>query len=593
MSNSIVRQVFLAIIVIFLISVSVHAGSREVGESKTKDKTQEILITDMSTMSPKSAIVRKIEQGKWRLMDYKAEGISGTMIDATSSTNAPVITLPLNTKGWHKIFVGFWNTPYGGEEYTSIRLKLTDDPAFFAIQDHQPYCWDRTDLKQAFWKCADLTEQDIIVAQQSKGRPRKSNLCYIKLIPMDKQEVEQLQKQRNCPDTRKVIAVIDGASYLELKGCTTKEEIKENFERFRWSDIGKVFYAVNYGTTTNYPSNIGVLCAGDGKGFVNKGQKILYNSLNSLLNKNIIPFVAAMEHVHEMGCEFHIQFRMGLGDGSILGEGVDGFAHKHPELRIVHKDGTPLPKISYAFPEARNFILQLIDEVTEYDIDGINLGFNRGPLFVGYEKPVVDSFIKKYGIDPRTLADDDPKVIKHKADFITQLVREIRDSLIKIGKKRGRKIELSAWPTGGWNRANNLFHGQDVETWLKEGLIDSTVSISDEVLLRLARESECKIYWGMGSRTPENYVKKGLGGYSQNVDGFVVWDIDLIMEFPEHWEILRNLGHQERLKEFAEKLPGTLKMKMLSVGGHDFSRTYGKGAPDDWPPEMMIFSTDG
>ena len=34
-------------------------------------------------------------------------------------------------------------------------------------------------------------------------------------------------------------------------------------------------------------------------------------------------------------------------------------------------------------------------------------------------------------------------------------------------------------------------------------------------------------------------------------------------------------------------------MKMLNVAGCDFGHTYGKGAPDNWPPEMMIFCTNG
>lgn len=558
-----------------------------------ENDSRAIYITDMSKCKPQSALTRDIEQGKWRILSYESEGVSGKMIDATRYMNAPQVTLPLDETGWYKIFIGFWNQPFGGEEHMSVRLKLTNDPTFFGILDNQGHVWDRTDLKEAFWKCADLTGQDIIVAQRSKGVSMKANIAYVKLVPMSKEEVEKLQTERSCLDTRKVIAVVDGASYISLKGCTTSEDIKENFERFRYSDIGKVFYAVNYGVTTNYPSKVGLLCGGNGKGFISEGAKVLYESLHSLIGKNIVPFVSAMEHVHEIGREFHIQFRMGLGDDAIQGEGIDGFASKHSEFRIIHKDGTPLPKLSYAFPEVRQFILDLIDEVSAFDIDGINLGFNRGPLFVGYEAPVVDSFIKKFGDDPRKLSDNDPRIIQHKADFITQLVHEIKQRVLQISTEKGKKIKLSAWPTG-WTQELNLFHALDVRTWLKRNLIDSIVGIVEEDLLELAKNSGCKIYWGLGAREPESYVTNASKGIKHNADGFTIWDIDInVMEMPEHWEVIKNLGHHNCVEKYAQKLPQIKCKKMLSVNKFDFSHTYGKGAPENWPPEMMVFMTNG
>ena len=41
------------------------------------------------------------------------------------------------------------------------------------------------------------------------------------------------------------------------KGPTTKEEILEQVEPYRYSDVGKVIYAFTYGDMTGYPSKVG------------------------------------------------------------------------------------------------------------------------------------------------------------------------------------------------------------------------------------------------------------------------------------------------------------------------------------------------
>ena len=550
-----------------------------------KKQTESTMFADMSVCRPASAWTRARTHGTWQLQDYQAEGVSGTLIAAKPTSDAPPVTLPLPREGWHRIYVGFWKPPYND---ITVRLRLTTDVAFTPISDCGDFAWDRTDLKEAFWKCADLTGQDIIIAQQSKGVARKAYVAYIRIEPMTEVELAALQEDRARTDTRKVIAVVDGGSWLENKECTTEADLWEQQELFRHSDVGKIFHAVNYGDSTTYPSNVGVLCAGNGEVFETAHGQRLYNSLHSLIDQDLIPFVVGMEHAHSMGLEFHVQLRMGMGDGTWEGEGEGGFAEHHPEYRILAKDGTPLAKLSFAFPEVRQFLLAILREVAEYDIDGINLGFIRGPLFMGYEAPLVESFIAEYGTDPRQIDDDDPRWLAHKAGCVTELVREARSVVDEIGKKRGRKLELSAWVY------DTIFHGFDLRTWLSERLLDAIIGIPRNAeLIALAREGQCKVYWGTGAREPDSYIKNSLDGHKNGADGFMIWDIDGPDEFPEHWEIIRNMGHPERVEAFAKQLPTMKRMKMLNVAGCDFGHTYGKGAPENWPPEMMIFCTNG
>ena len=549
-----------------------------------------LMLTDMSVCEPGSALTRGRKRHHWQLMDYQAEGMSGTLIGATFDTGAPAVTLALKAEGWHKVSIGFWSPPWGGDPDSRFLLRLTGDPAFTGIAHNQPFEWTRTDLKEAFWKCADLTGQDLIIAQQNEGRTQKAYVAYVKLEPMTQAEVAALAEDRADTSTRKVVGSIDGG-FPGSKGCLTAEELWAHVEQFRHSDVGRIDYAVNYGTTTNYLSKVGVLCAGDGEVFDTPHGQRLYKYQRGLVDKGLVPFAEVMEHVHAMGLEFHAQFRMGLGVGSIEGEGMDCFGLKHPELRILAKDGTPLPKLSYAFPECRQWLLDLMKEVAQYDIDGVNLCFVRGPLFVGYEKPVVESFMEAHGDDPRTLDANDGRWLKHKAGYLTELVRQVKRLADEIGRKRGRTLAVAGWVD--WAEELNMFHGYDVRTWINEGLVDSIMGMRDGELVKLAQTSGCKVFGGTGAREPENYIKNGLAGLDRDVDGFMIWDIDGVCELPEHWEILRNMGHRDRLEAFAKQLPKMKRTRILNVEGYDFARTYGKGAPDNWPPEMMIMYTNG
>ena len=108
-------------------------------------------------------------------------------------------------------------------------------------------------------------------------------------------------------------------------------------------------------------------------------------------------------------------------------------------------DGTPVEKASYAFPEVRAHMLAIIRESARmFDIDGISLAFNRGPLFVAYEQPVLDDFRKEFNADARVLPLDDPRLQRIRASYLDTFVRDVRRALDEVGAAKGKRLELSA-----------------------------------------------------------------------------------------------------------------------------------------------------
>ena len=177
-----------------------------------------------------------------------------------------------------------------------------------------------------------------------------------------------------------------------------------------------------------------------------------------------------------MGLKFDVMFRLAMfGAIPSLREGGKGLVKRHPEFRRVVRRRWPMASASYAFPEVRKQMVSLVREAAEkFAIDGASLGFVRGPEFMGYEQPVLDDFRKEYGEDGRNVGFDDPRMQNIRCRYLNAFVRDVRKTLDEVGKRKGRRLELSAWiwPTIPHNR--NL--GLDVEHWMAQGWLEARSS---------------------------------------------------------------------------------------------------------------------
>ena len=561
-----------------------------------------VILSDMSICKPASALSKIATKNHWTLFSYEAEEISGVIVGAGSMADAPDITLPLGVKGWYAIYLGYWNPHHDYDGDTLVRLKLTGDQCFRIITESNylgaeaaPMMWDRAELKECFVREADLTDKELIFRQHKEGRPRKSYIAYIKLVPLNEQQVESIKKDRADKDTRVLTASNDGISFLYSKGCTTKEDILEQLEIYRYSDVGRVMWAFSYGDRTCYPTKVGSYLLSEASSediTMTLSDKICRQSLETLASKGIVPAQVALEHVHDMGLEFHAMFRMAMHGGVSPASGgwdTNLITTRRPDLRMVTQDGTVLEKASYAFPEVQDHMLALIREVAEnFDIDGVNLGLIRGPQFVAYEKPVIEDFKKEYGEDPRNLDDNDIRIQKLRARYMTDFVRKARKLLNELGTKRGRKIELSAWV---YKPEQDLFFGFDTMTWAKEGLVDSIVSFGPQEFIDTVKASGCKFY------QPDDGTAKGFrDGHEKGVDGFVVWDINLFhQQQPEQWAVFGKAGHKELMKAYEKNPPKLKTIPLKTVGGKDISHPTNVGANERgfWPPEMLSVYSGG
>jgi hypothetical protein len=481
-----------------------------------------------------------------------------------------------------------------------LKVKLSGDPCFGLVETEA----DLRSLEEGFWKVADLTGQDLVIAQQTTGEPRPVSLAFVRLVPLTEDEV---RFHRGRSGSRRLIALNDGWSFYFNKGACSARDIQEEIEPYRDTDFGKLFWETWFGDTSNYPAKVGVRYGEGAEDFARPGDFRLAECMQEMRNRGLDSLQVVLEHAHGMGLELYAGMRMGAFGFCPPLEGWEGvFFREHPEFRCRDYDGTEVSHLSYAFPEVRQYVLSLLEDVTRrYDVDGVNLIFRRGQPFLLYEEPLVEGFRRETGIDATGLGQKDTlwqwyekefipaafwcvitelfpppeelvkqRVIRlselsspvqdwlrFRAEAVTEFMRMIRGLLMRVGK--GQKISAVVFG----NEADNLYYGLDVETWVKEGLVDIIIPYTSpdwlwpryskndmEFFKRITKDSACGLYPNVMPRRMEikEYVKKAYDYYQQGADGLAFWDTNARHSLLNQWQVVRNLGHKEELGKWLE-----------------------------------------
>ncbi|MSP13591.1 MAG: hypothetical protein EXR62_11615 [Chloroflexi bacterium] len=555
---------------ILAISPRIVAGATREEIGMRKDTTHPpIIISDLSRCRPGSALSTTPRLGHWQALPYEAEGISGTLLLAGYNCQAPTLTLPLGVRGWHAIYLGVWTTRIE----TSINVKLchsgdedSDATPYTLVTTPRPERWSSNwwaTIGEVFLTCADLTDLDLLIAQQSTGQPRNAALAYVKLEPLTPGEVEAIQRDQTRTDTKRLIAYNDAQSFYYFRGATTAAEICAEIEPLRDTDVQKLIWDVGAGSNTQYFSEIGDYhypeIAADFD-FARPGDRVCAESFRILREKGIDPLDTALAYAHDLGLEFHGSYRVGgwiaaPEEASYL---TGRFYAAHPEWRCVDRDGTPITRMSYAFPGVQAFVISLLREVVARGVDGVCLVFIRGLPCVLYEQPLVESFHQQYGTDPRQAPADDSRWLSHQATCITGFMRAVRHEMDRIGQEVGRHIQVSAYVLNTVSYC--LSYGLDVATWAQEGLVDfiipnptrgrgatgDSVDVDVAGFAQVLQGSPCKLYADLLPRqmSPEAYRQKALAYYQAGADGLALWDCDTNnrLAFKHQWGMVRRLG---------------------------------------------------
>ena len=553
-----------------------------------------IYLTDMDRCCPSSALSPEPRRGHWRTLDYETDTLSGVMLAAGPETVAPEVSYSPGVSGWHAIHVGM----FGDYNYAvQTLLKTSADQTFTMMEAPQlepprkgsivvtPANRQRQ-VQELFWKVTDLTGQEIVLGQPTRQvaegdgpgsrHCETSRIAYIKLIPLSDAEVGKLRADRERNDTRRLYAHNDAHGPHQLHRPTTAEEIRREIEPYRNTDFARIYWEAGGGDGLNYFTRIGRTSAFDGlDDFDQPLYRLQAESWRILRDRGIDPFQIALDHAHEIGLEFHAGYRVAgfhyppPYDHFNYG---DSFYARHPELRGVDRNGNVTPRVSYAFPETRRYVISVLREVAGFEIDGIALLYNRRPPLLDYEPPLVESFRSEYDLDPRRLDEDDPRWLSYRARTLTLFMREVRQAMDAVAEEqeRDRRIEVSAVVMS--NEEENLYNAMDLKAWVEEGLVDTLIpyssgpnldSLSDswtdvrdlDYWLSLTKGTSCRLAPNVMPRdlSPEEYRRRASALYAAGVENLFFWDsATRRANFSASWNALRRLGHKEEIASWTE-----------------------------------------
>ncbi len=550
-----------------------------------------IYLSDLGRCEPATALARKWRRGHWRLMDYQADGVAGTLLAVGQNTGVPDVSLPLHRQGWHAVYFGLLS------KYTESRLEVRlAREATFSLLTHQDMLGqnlERRDIElgghlrttrhfdELFWRCVEFREGDSIVLRQLKVRIESGDseapgnrfmpcwLGYLKLVPLTDSEVVQLLADKRRRDTRRLYAHNDGFGSPSWLRFRDEADIRREIEPYRGTDFSRMYWEAGMGDLTFYPSRVGSLFTLDWtESQYRLRDRLVAETYADFREQGVDPFRVALESCRDADLEFHAAYRVaGFHFPAPEDEwNAPGLFVRHPEWRGVDREGRLTPRLSYAFPGVRSFVLNLLEEMAEnYPLDGLALLYNRRMPLLEYELPLIDGFRARHGVDPRQLAADDPRWLAHRAGVMTDFMRELRRRLDAIAFRRGRS-RLAVTTVVLSSPAENLENALDLAAWVRERLVDTLVPYSSvpglpseqaswirasdlDPFVALTRGTACELVPNLMPRqiAPEDYRRRALELYERGADGLFLWDCYQRNNFDPSWSALRRLGHRDEL----------------------------------------------
>lgn len=334
------------------------------------------------------------------------------------------------------------------------------------------------------------------------------------------------------------------------------------------------------------------------------------DAMRMLARHKVDPLTYATKIAHENGLQIWANDRISKNHEHDFRDDYPGgrFLLKHKDKRVLQSDFKPHYQctMSFAYPEIRGMKVRTLVEQAKYDVDGLYLDFVRKPPLVGWESAVLDSFKKKYKVDPKKAPRDewfDPW-IDHGCRFVTEFMRDLREALDRVERERGRRIPVMAQVNGDWRYSNGFpycrMDGLDPVVWAKEGLIDYLAPSETNSLWhqgqsfdrwrQLLAGTDCKLWGAMaqkfreGQRSTEERERLGPEHadldpwrvlrhasdlYNQGAEGVYIWEAHDVPTVPQRWDVLKRIGDRQFLHDTFSSLIGpydgahTFRQKVL------------------------------
>ena len=389
---------------------------------------KEILVSDLfNEFEPKDIIGMEGDRTKWYSMPYENERFKGTFVSSMLSRPQDTISYDPKLCGWYKIYIAF---PGMGSCRTFI--KLTNDQRYTVFSTVDPFSFE-----EMYWTCADLTDQKITLKIGS-------TLASLRFVPMSDDEIAAYKAELAQRETKKLYIADD--MYHSYVGSKNINDWLTSLDHYKDSD------------TEWFSPECPYNCLDDD-----------FDEFHLELRK------AFVNRAHELGMKVAHSIRMGLwglGFPHVLKGAGEQFTDSHPNCHCVDRNGDVIGAMSYAYPEVRKHIIDILIRAAKTGGEAVTLLSCRGVPYVLFEKPVADRFFEKYGEYPYEYALDDPKLRSVHCEIMEDFFQELRDALDNEFGKNKIEIHLR-----GLNSIEDMARiGFDIKSLAKKGLLNVVMS---------------------------------------------------------------------------------------------------------------------
>ncbi len=489
----------------------------------------------MTNVAERCGVVHRMtelcEEKDWRYMPYETmSGIKGTMIWSSAEEGFRELSMPLPSAGPCRIYIGM--ACLG--DFTAVRLRLSGERQWRLIRGFGinwfPECIEY------LYKEADLNGQSLEISTYGNSL---ATLAWVRIEGMDGEPPKRI---------RQCVATLDGY------WTDTLESYYDKIAALSGGNVGRIQFCLGEAdVVTHFTTKVGTNGMDTRFGVhmtpLHKDITLQVNKLRSE-EPELVPKLIAF--THECKMDFYGAIRL----GACYMPGTcqhSEFFHSHPECHCTLQDGTHIARFSFAVPEVRKHFLALMDEMTDFDLDGLNLILMRSVPLVAFEPAFREAFEKRHSLSPLGLPEDDERIIALRCEIITSFFKEIRAMLDEKGRRRGRRfgfsLDVLATP-----EANHSF-GIDLETLVREGIVDSLEidgalmkrdhdekigNIDFEYFGKLCAGTNCK--WYPKGEACEPFDEFYRPTFDNGASGLFLWDAwDHDPVWARRWETLTNL----------------------------------------------------
>jgi hypothetical protein len=467
-----------------LVNINISTVNLEPGQTISSQPGKVYLYSQMNKLS--ASYQDDAEHSGWESTPYKdyESNTNGTIIE--NGENALAVHMPLKLNGWFRVYVGYVT----GTE--SFKIAETNKPS--PLQINTDISLESKELYGDQWIyekstiISNFNDSSIEIFPDSSKRAR---IAYIKLVGLTEEQISIYGKQDE--KKRTVLYDFDGysaffdGSYPDINTLKSK-----TVDILTGKNIGELNWCLGTTGMLTYNSKYAGMAFEGVEEFDNQlrdGDRLAKYQILNILSSGKSPLEIIANRGYENGMKVNASFRM---DAFYL-PSIYGFLNGAMYKEYKQFAQSESPSLSYYYPEVRAYIKNILLEAASVsNVGGITLDFCRYPTLFGSETPN-----------------------EQKVPIINEFLRSLRSELPK-SKTITIRVPYS----------NPTQYGFDINTWVKEGLLDRLIpsSISREEFFNvkpyvdMVANTNVQLYIGISAdvsghditKQEEDLVKQGL-----------------------------------------------------------------------------------